>query len=65
MKHFKIIFHPHGEGRKYHVEGKESEFDSLENMLHYYEQNPIDPGLMTIGRQVTKEEWEQRWCSIL
>ena len=60
MKHYPVRFNQQGQRKKYHIEGKEKEFDSLEDMLHHYENNPIDHGFMSIGRQVTKKEWDHQ-----
>ena len=61
MKHFPITFRISDQpgDSKYGVRGKDKTFDSLNDMLQYYETNPIDPGLMKIGRQVTKNEWDR------
>ena len=65
MKHYRLVFNQQGRIKTYHIDGKEKDFNSLDNMLNYYENHPIDHGLMNIGRQVTKEEWDQRLCPIL
>ena len=58
MKHFHIVFTDyHGQRREYQIEGTEEAFGSLDDMLRHYEKNQIDPSLMSIGQQVTFDEF--------
>ena len=48
MKHFKIIVNDD----IYKIEGKSMEFNGIEALRTYYENNRIDPALSNIGKRI-------------
>jgi hypothetical protein len=47
------------------IEGNEKEFDSLEALLCYYQDNPIDTALSSIGRRYTENEYiNRKTCTV-
>lgn len=61
-KHFKIEVDP-----RYKIEGKEKEFDDIQQLLEFYEEpNWIYPTLQKIGQKYTKKDYiEDSKCTIL
>ena len=55
--------------RKYSVDGLENHFDSIDELLGFYEKNRIHPEFDTIGRQLTKQHYdylrEKGICTLL
>ena len=65
MKHFKIIIK---DDRKHLIDGKDEEFNDINQLLAHYENNRIDPSFRTIGQNYTEEEYKRRStkdCQIL
>ncbi len=44
----------------YQIDHSEMNFDSLDEMLYYYEKNRIDPGFQDIGIRITKEKYSEK-----
>ncbi len=58
LKHFRIVFKNNGHCKEYQIgEKTEKTFQSLLEMLNYYEKNRIDPALNNIGQPVTEDEY--------
>ena len=55
IRHFEIAKEING---NYKIEGKDEEFDSIEELLEHYEHTRIHPSLNNIGENCTKEEYD-------
>ena len=74
IKHYRITV----ERGDIYIEGKKRYFDSIRELLAFYENNRIDPAFKTIGRQYAEDEYiqslredeartqrKQRFCTVL
>ena len=61
-KHYKITIKDDG---RIAIEGKERDFADIEELLQYYQANPIDPALSSIGCEYTEAEYNNSTCTLL
>ena len=62
VKHFVIVI---DNGGRHKIDGKEEDFDSIQELLEHYEQNRIDPAFKTIGTNYSEALYDGRICTIL
>ncbi len=41
-------------------DGSKEEFDSLQNLLYHYQENPLNPEVFSIGKEYTSETFNQQ-----
>lgn len=56
IKHFIIAI---DENRRYRIEGEDFDFESIQDLLHHYEDSRIDPALKVIGRNYTEDDYKE------
>lgn len=65
--HFRLSINRNSQ-RKYKVEGMTKHFESIENLLWFYETNRIHPEFDTIGRRLTVQDYthlmQRKRCSL-
>ena len=52
-------------GEQFKIRDKDIVFNTIEEMLTYYEKNAIDPDFKNIGRKYTEDEYIQHMCCTL